>query len=500
MIWQTTLELDFGQVGWRHGEPFRITLDAAPLTELIAHARQAHRVYELNLITRPGDVWDYLTVILHELPECVSRRAANARSAASPRFGGEHPWPQGRMPFPAFDALFYWAWDDTDPADEAWLRERESRSLHAFAEQLLAMARSSQQQCEPWCREIHMHELARIRAGTHPRHYQKRSMPMCEPHALKPGGEKYTEAFYAKLEELLRDPQLASVACRSGEDYRILTQLANEQRRRTRLTGHLPAQCLSVSALADFGIDNKAWETSVRLYQEGLPHGDLLIGHCRDILEGNWRVPRRSALTKFDQGPLKGFDRETGDGWVLYRAQAPVTRREALLATHIGNGDETAPVLCFGEQGPALLSFEHARFVLGEAVSPEVRELLATILAEWEQHGGTPQVFAQGDVSAFLRAGCQRVFAIPPDALQLTTLDELLGLHRRWTDALFALDCPTWMNSLLARHHSSGDPWKTWVVRTGNSEELPGDLILPAETLAARLGEAWQIAKQYRPG
>lgn len=498
MIWQTKLELDFGLVGWRTKEAFRITLDAAPLTELIAHARQAHRVYELSLITRPGDVWDYLTVTTHALPERVDRQVAEARRVATPAFGGKHPWPAERIPFADFDRLFYWAGDDTDPADEAWLRHRESPAMHAFAEQLLAMARSSLAHSETWCREIHAHELVRIRAGTHPRHYQKRGMSMRAPYTLKPGSEKYTEAFYDKLEELLRDPQLTSVACRNGEDYRLLTQLANEQRRRANITGHLPAQCLAASALTDFGIDNTLWETSLRFYQEGLGHGDLLIGQAWDFV-GSTCMPRRYALSKVDQGEFDGFDKETGEGWVLYRKQTPITRREALLGADLQHCRELGPVLCFGEQGLALLSFERARFVLGEAVPLDVRTLLASILAEWEQHGGCPQVFVQGDASPFLRAGCQHVFAIPPEALQLTTLDELLGQHRRWTDALFALDCPTWMNGLLARHHSSGDPWKTWVVRTGNSEELPGDLILPVEELGPRLVEAWQMAKSYRP-
>ena len=501
MIWQTRLEIDFGEVGyWRGKERFHVSLGAAPLIELIGHARQAHRVYELSLITRPGDVWDYLTVTPHALPETLERRVADARRAATPAFGGKHPWPAESIPFLPFDQLFQLAWADNDPADEAWLGQREGAVMRAFSAQLLAMARSSLTQCEPWCREIHEHERERIRAGSHPRHFMPRKPTRFERDIAAPNAARHSEDFYGKLEELLRDPELAAVAYRGGEDYRVFATLACEQRRRARLTGHAPEHCVALSAWDSACIHNEDWGSHIRRYEEGLGQGDLLIAqHFRDLIEQDLRVPQRAILSMQGEGPLSGYTQETGEGWVLYRKQAPITRRDALLGADLQHSRELGPVLCFGEQGPALLSFENARFVLGEAVSLEVREQLASILAEWEQHGGMPQVFAQGDVSAFLRAGCQRVFAIPPDALQLTTLDELLTRHRRWTDALFALDCPTWMNGLFARHHSSGDPWKTWIVRTGNSEELPGDLILPVETLAARLGEAWQQAKQYRP-
>ncbi|MBK9218715.1 MAG: hypothetical protein IPL70_09970 [Uliginosibacterium sp.] len=162
-------------------------------------------------------------------------------------------------------------------------------------------------------------------------------------------------------------------------------------------------------------------------------------------------------------------------------------------------GNELGAVLRFGETGPTLLSFEHARFVLGDAVSTDVREQLAIILAEWERHGGTPQVFAQGDIRAFQRAGCQNIFPITPVALQHSALDALLIRYARWIDVLFTFECPTWMDERLALHRNKSDPRKTWVVRTGNSEALPGDLILPVEGLAARLAEACQLAGQYRP-
>ncbi len=55
--YKAEFKIDFGEVGyWDARRPFRICLDASPLAALIRHAEIAHRVYELLLIERPGDV------------------------------------------------------------------------------------------------------------------------------------------------------------------------------------------------------------------------------------------------------------------------------------------------------------------------------------------------------------------------------------------------------------------------------------------------------------
>lgn len=70
IMYEMTLSIDFGEVGNRHARSlFRVRLDAAPLAELIRAADGAHRIYELLLIDRPGDVWDYVWVLLDEMPK-----------------------------------------------------------------------------------------------------------------------------------------------------------------------------------------------------------------------------------------------------------------------------------------------------------------------------------------------------------------------------------------------------------------------------------------------
>ena len=99
--------LDFGLVGYHDNkEPFRVRLDSDALDALIADARNAWRVYELRLIQRPGDIWDYVHVTPEAVPAALGTRIAEARAAAKIRFVAEHPWPDGKIPFAAFDDLF----------------------------------------------------------------------------------------------------------------------------------------------------------------------------------------------------------------------------------------------------------------------------------------------------------------------------------------------------------------------------------------------------------
>lgn len=78
-VYRAELEIDFGKVGyWNSGALFRIRLDASPLTDLIRDTTDAHRVFELLLIDRPGDVWDYVQVIPEDVPAGVANRIARA--------------------------------------------------------------------------------------------------------------------------------------------------------------------------------------------------------------------------------------------------------------------------------------------------------------------------------------------------------------------------------------------------------------------------------------
>ena len=71
--YKNDLTIDFGEVGYvRSQEAFRVRLDSSKLSELMDDAANAYRVYELMLIERPGDVWDYVSVVVEVAPKRVT--------------------------------------------------------------------------------------------------------------------------------------------------------------------------------------------------------------------------------------------------------------------------------------------------------------------------------------------------------------------------------------------------------------------------------------------
>jgi hypothetical protein len=78
-VYQAQLTIDFGKVGyWNSSEPFRSRFDASPLTELIRDTANAHRVFDLLLIDRPGPAWDYVQGFPEDVPASVNDRIACA--------------------------------------------------------------------------------------------------------------------------------------------------------------------------------------------------------------------------------------------------------------------------------------------------------------------------------------------------------------------------------------------------------------------------------------
>jgi len=106
-VYQNELVVDFGEVGFRNSKHrFCVRLESRPLMQLIQAAENAHRVYELLLINRPGDIWAYTSVVLDALPPSVASRVARAREKCVSRSEGQtHAWPEGSMPFLDFDEL-----------------------------------------------------------------------------------------------------------------------------------------------------------------------------------------------------------------------------------------------------------------------------------------------------------------------------------------------------------------------------------------------------------
>lgn len=508
--YQNELVIDFGKVGFRNSKhPFRVRLDSSPLGQLIEAAENAHRVYELLLIDRPGDIWAYTSVALDDVPPSVYDRVARARNEHAPgREGVGHRWPEAQIPFEIFDRLFYWAWDDTEPEDEAWLTHRNSLVMQTFADQLLAIVRAAQSRLA-WNDHLLRHIVARVREGKHSYCYLDRRAALTKCQESIPSEPSHTPSFYKKLGELLRDGDLASVAYRARGDYRVLRMMATEQRRRAERTGHAGGNALYLSALVDRSIENEAWDSEIWFFSEGLAHGDLFIeggglGVCtvKELVEVHGRRLGNSILSARDEGEITGFDRETGDGWALYRGQHTYSRRKGLERIQDRRHNKLGPVLSFAVDSATLFDFEKIVIVIGPDVTAPTRATMTEAIAEWQAHGGTPMLIVCGDSLDFERAGCRDVLVAPESdstgqSLQTWLLDAL-SRRRPWIDAVLALHAPAWATKAIDRHLKRQEGfWRPWVVATSDVQQLSADFTLNGDIDGA-LREATERAKSMR--
>ena len=505
------LTVDLGDVGYRNSlEPFRVRLNSSALTALIEASAEACRVYELYLIDRPGDVWDYVSVVADAVPVRVTGGIQSRREKLKSPYRDEYPWEEDRVPFTVFDSMFYWAGDDTEPADTAWLNHRDSKEMRNYATQLLGMVRTAQGRLDS-NDDLLCHIVDTIKAGTHPYSFLERKAAVAKSATQKPTAPEHSDAFYNKLRDLLRDPELASIAYRGNGDHQLLRMLATEQRRRASETQHLPGHAMYISALVNHQTNNLAWGSEIWFYDEGLGHGDLYIqgvgqvggASIKELVEVHHRItPGRYILSNKDEGDISDCEKVAGDGWVLYTKRNPFDRRTGLDYTESRRSRKLGPILAFAEFGQTLFDFDKTLIVVGEDIPVRAREALAAPLIEWEAKGGDPVLIVFGDSGPFKRAGCRRVFT-PPDAGmaepdKVSWLSDLLRVARPWIDVILSLDAPRWLDvELSSRAERTDLAWQPWVVCSKATHELKTSLLIDGD-LDTLLRAAHVRAKSHR--
>lgn len=327
-----TLAVDCGEVGYvGHRQRFKVVLDASQLSMLISDATNAYRIYELLLINRPGDVWKYVHVVTESLPDGVIQRLQFAKSKANHQQAASYWDNDNVVPFAEFDGLFFWSWDDTTPEDEAWLNRRSSGEFKSFALQLFNEVQDAQKSLE-FGDELISHVIKQVKEYRHTYDYLDRDSAIAKSIMAKsrkyPDISNIQSAFHEKLQQLLRDESIASVACRGG-GYHTIRLMALEQRRRANLTGHKPEDALELNALLNIPVaNNEWWDSMINFYDEGLGHGDLYINvlddmgaNIKELVEQHKQVHSRYILCSTNEGEIVGYDKLVGVGWVLYSKQ-----------------------------------------------------------------------------------------------------------------------------------------------------------------------------------
>jgi hypothetical protein len=506
----SVLTLDFGIVGFHYErEPFRVRVDAEAFEALIADTRNAWRVYELTLIQRPGDVWEYVWVTPESVPRRVAEQIESARAAAMPRFGKVHPWPEGKVPFAVFDRFFYAAGDDTTPDSDAWFGGRGgptslARDLCERAQVALAELDGND--------VLLRHELQLARTHTHWCSLQDRTgaLDRVRDRFYAPQPPKFTPAFYEQLSKLLDDPDLVSVAFRGKGDWTLMRMLSTEQRRRAEATGHQLTHALHLSVSSDYRAGVDAWGAWVHFHYEGLAHGDLFIedegcgsSSVKELIEKYRRCPRVVLVETVDF-EIAGYRRETGEGWVMFRRIEPSTRRANMELIARYRDPHHFPVLQFDGLGGAVYAFDRGLIVVGDGLSGDALAAAASLLEAWRERGRDLLVIGVGGPLIFENVGLAGAVMVP-DSLHDTGDDDkrewfagLLREHQPWTDVALLLTAPEWLSRAAhAVLDKRSSPWRPWVVETTGTAGTTADRVLAADP-AAELRDALTRAAAYK--
>lgn len=309
---------------------FKVEILTYALDKLIESTEDALSIYELFSMRRVGDVWKYFWLRPVELPPRLQERYQRAREEAIISYERTHPWPSDQIPFLTFDDWFFWHYD-IDQEDSAWLYLRNSDELKAFVETCYAQIQQAQIAMRSSKDVLIQNAIKLLDAGKHKYDYVpnipfNRARNDVEIHSRH--SHHHSENYYSKLIEILAMPEINSVAYRDGNDFQTIRLCCSEQVRRMHEYG-ISADDYKISAVGNMKVDVASWGAKVLFYDEGLGDGDLFIQQEKDygtpikqLIEVYRRRDPAYIICTKDEGEIKGYQREIGNDWVLYRAQS----------------------------------------------------------------------------------------------------------------------------------------------------------------------------------
>ncbi len=302
---------------------FKVELISVSLDHLLDDARQAYRIYELFAIKRPGDVRKYHFVRPLDLPQRIQESCNHAREKATNRWG-PHPWPEGLIPLPDFDKLFFWTWDDTEREVEIWLDFRESKRFINYLTVEFEKIVALQSVLRNGSDAIIRHEIMLLEERRHQLDFEAET-----PLNRTDNGYRSitiptnTESYYSTLRRLLHRSDINSVASRGDKDYQAVHLMCAEQRIRAEAKSKSPLVAFTISLLSDGLEYTHHWKAQIWFFSEGLGYGDLLIDDRKD----NWIKGHPWVLSSVDKGENESYHREAGDGWFLYTANQELSEK-----------------------------------------------------------------------------------------------------------------------------------------------------------------------------
>lgn len=303
-------------------QPLKLTLDHTPLYDLINEASAGQRVYELMQIHRPGDVWRYVLVHMHEVGQVVQERYE--------AYTNENPEYHDRdvlLPYAEFDGLFYVDIAAPHPVDACWSSARNSKAILSFSESCWMAAMAAQASLRNTQDLLICSELLMISRGTHP--YDRHpTFPLGtrERGHFSAGDEIEPMGLLETIERVAGREEIQSVSVRGGCTFGILKALCREQLRRSRGAEKDPHDAWSINILSNNVIDVSVWGNRVTYYAEGIPKSDLLIeigqqggAPVCDLVAPAGRFDFKLIVAIEDQGDIEGYDKISAQYCFVYK-------------------------------------------------------------------------------------------------------------------------------------------------------------------------------------
>lgn len=301
---------------------FRLEEDA--LDQLLNHADQDCRLYELWSLRQPGEMCHYANVKLMspstDLSDWLMQwLSENDREIIRRLHCGEP------VSFSKFDDLFRNPGEDVNPAYWQWMAWRNGAQCRTYLRELLMRANtklSSIRLTSSLAEQV----LRRIETSKHEFCFLPEEKAIRQSSLCRPAPGRLSDSFLRALAVQLSEPNINSVAISADSmDLSLAKIVCTEQRRRTEQSGLPPGEAFQIVLWVDQGslsIPNE-WEAVVLTMIEGVPRADMWIDlGVRGRPFGFWqsRLPCLVALCAIDCGEREGYVRDAGDDWTLYRS------------------------------------------------------------------------------------------------------------------------------------------------------------------------------------
>ena len=291
---------------------FQVKLHFDGLAQLLNDALHGLRVYDLMMIRRPGDIWNYVWVEKLNIPESVEKR--HQLDGWRVRRSGQFDL------FTEFDGLFSHSDGNKTPEDECWLRARGKRPFAGLADELFSDVRNVQSKVRSKRDLLTRYVLAAMGARKHFYDFLPAPPTICTMPGYKPiYTPKHKPGYYRQLYALLRSPKLTSIGFARDDDFVANRLACLEQLRRSCQPNDQEKRWLSITMSSSGREYFREWGAAVRCHDESIGDAQLYVVPTAAVkVFITWITPPPLCFTDEDAGEFEGYTKLLREDCCIY--------------------------------------------------------------------------------------------------------------------------------------------------------------------------------------